>query len=88
MKRYYLFELGFSVVMVDNGIRYRRDRKKHKWICDVEWRRRYDDAHYEVIGIDYDIEAELILDRRKVPGFWSENYSNCCRRFICHRKKC
>lgn len=67
----YLFELAHSVVKEEDGLWYVRDREGHKWTRDQEWMRRYDDAQYDVIEITYDERNEKIVDRRRIPGFWS-----------------
>lgn len=71
--KYYLFELGYTVVKYDGRSWFARDPELHLWKPDGEWRRRYDDSMYDVIEIDYDEENERILARRKIPGFWSIN---------------
>ena len=69
----YLFELGFSIVKEEGASWYRRDRSAHKWIADQSWDRRYYDAGYDVIEIDYDEENERIVSRRRIEGFWSSD---------------
>ena len=69
--KYYLFELGYSVVKQEGVCWYRRDRKNHEWVKDMEWLRRYYDAQYDVIEIDYSEAEECITGRKPIPGFWS-----------------
>jgi hypothetical protein len=71
IRKCYLFELGFSVVKEENGFWYQRDRDAHKWTENPEWCRRYYDAQYDVIEIEYDEENEKIVSRRRIQGFWS-----------------
>lgn len=57
-EKYYLFSLGITVVKYDSFVWYRRDKKKHKWIADRNWMRRFYDVQYDVIEIVYDEENE------------------------------
>ena len=68
-----MFELGNTVVMVENKFWYQRDREKHNWTLNSNWMVRYFDAGYDVIEIDYDEKEEEILARRQINGFWSAN---------------
>lgn len=68
----YLFRLGFSVVKKDDHNRwYRRDRENHMWVEDNEWMRRFIDAEYDVIKIEYDETTEKIVYRERIKGYWS-----------------
>ena len=69
--QYYLFELGFSVVKREGYTWYMRDREAHTWTRDPDWERRYYDAQYDVIEIEYDEENERIGSRRRIDGFLS-----------------
>lgn len=69
---YYLFELGNSVVKNQNYFWYTRDRENHSWEKDNSWDRRFFDASYFVIEIDYDEESEKISNRRMLHGDWSK----------------
>lgn len=51
---------------------YTRDQKNHTWEYDNSWDRRFEDAQYDVIEIDYDEETETISNRRMIHGYWSE----------------
>lgn len=70
---YYLFSLGNTVVKYARSVWYRRDKKKHKWIADESWERRFYDVQYDVIEIGYDEENEKILSRNRINGFWSSD---------------
>lgn len=70
-KKYYLFEMGNTVVLNDDYMWYRRDKVNHNWISDSRWMGRYYDVQYDVIEIDYDEENEKILSRSRINGFWS-----------------
>lgn len=69
--KYYLFELGYTVVKSDGRHWYERDPDLHIWKEDSDWMRRFIDAQYDVIEIDYDEDHERILARRQIPGCWS-----------------
>lgn len=69
--QYYLFELGNTVVKMENDLFYERDQKNHEWIQDGEWMRRFYDGGYGVIEIDYDEETEQISNMRAIKGSWS-----------------
>ena len=70
MPVYYLFALGKTVVKVDGPQWMKRDRIRHVWVADFAWERRYYDASYDVIEIDYDEETERISNRREIKGFY------------------
>lgn len=72
-KKYYLFALGNAVVLLQDGLWYRRDKEHHQWIKEQEWMRRYYDAQYDVIEIEYNEENEEVTKRNKIEGFWSLN---------------
>ena len=67
--KYYLFELGYTVVKYDGRSWFARDPELHLWKLDGEWRRRYDDSMYDVIEIDYDEENENIEAAQSLRGF-------------------
>lgn len=68
----YLFRLGFSIVKKDDhGRWYKRDRENHVWVEDNEWMRRFIDAQYDVIEVEYDEAAERIVYRARIEGYWS-----------------
>lgn len=69
----YLFGLAHSVVKEEGDSWYVRDREGHEWVQDQAWMRRYRDAQYDVIEITYDERSEKIVDRRRIPGFWSSS---------------
>ena len=71
--KYYLFALGYTVVKSEGRHWYERDPDLHIWKEDNDWMRRFIDAQYDVIEIDYDEDHERILARRKIPGCWSSS---------------
>ena len=70
--QYYLFELGNSVVKRNGVCWYIRDDIEHIWKADQSWMRRFYDAQYDVVEIDYDEESETIKDCHMIQGYWSE----------------
>lgn len=64
VKKCYLFEMGNTVVLFENGLWYRRDRNNHKWIVDGSWMARYFDAQYDVYDIKYDEDEGRIITRK------------------------
>lgn len=68
----YLFRLGFSIVKKDENNRwYKRDRENHIWVEDNEWMRRFIDAQYDVIEIEYVETTERIVYRSTIKGYSS-----------------
>lgn len=60
-------------MLLRDGLWYRRDKEHHRWIKEQEWMRRYYDAQYDVIEIEYDEEKEEVIKRSRIEGFWSQD---------------
>lgn len=60
-KYYYLFTDFNAVILYYEHCWYRRDRINHKWIENIDWERRFYDAGYDVMEIEYDEKNERII---------------------------